>query len=185
MTETRNIARSSRWCLPGIALGACLGMAACSGGGAAAPEEPATLPRQQLPGVADAAMVIEDAPPLAAAALIPQSPPASSKPSAPPAPAAAGALPRMPLSTSGAEATAEQVWGEVIGGNVGAAQSCGGGNSKIEAYRDRAQRYLSLRHLGSTLPGDYQLAYEDARRKSASVPRREDECAEILAALDQ
>lgn len=169
--------------MSGIALGACLGIAACTGGGTALPEDPAAPPPQQA--LDDGEAVIEDEPALDVPASLPRSSPPPSMASPSGDTVAATALPRTPLSTSGPETTAEQVWGEVIGGNVGAAQSCGASASKVEAYRDRAQRYLVLRHMGSTLPGDYSLAYEDARRKSASTARGPDECVEILAALDR
>lgn len=93
-------------------------------------------------------------------------------------------LPASPLSTSGPDATLDQVWGDVVGGNAGAAESCGAGAERIAAYREKAQRYIVMRHMKTTLPDDYLQAYERARQTAAAIRRGADECREILAALD-
>lgn len=161
----------------GIVLG--LVLAACEAdrqAGAAAAPEP-------VEAVQDTAVAPEPA-------LPPPSPRAAAVTARPVVPTQAhttmGAIPspRTPLSMSDPDATADQVWGEVIGGNAGAAESCGAAAERVAAYREHAQRYVVMRHMKTTLPDDYLQAYERARQSAAAIARGPGECARILAALD-
>lgn len=170
------IREAPRWGWPiAVVLGACLGMAACSDGEAAAePEQTeltpqAPVPPQRKPDTGPAART---------------GTPRAAHPAPRPAPTG-GPQPHALMSTSGADATAGQVWGEVIGSNVGAAQSCGASESQVADYLEQVQWHVARLGTQSTPPQDYLQAYEQSRGKSASVVRGEDECKEILSAIER
>ncbi|MGO1720994.1 MAG: hypothetical protein ACTHZI_12490 [Luteimonas sp.] len=90
-----------------------------------------------------------------------------------------------PLSTSDADATPGQVWGEIIGKNVGAAQSCGIDESRIAGYLEGLKWQIRMVNgEASSADSDYQLAYEHARESAAAQERDEHACVEILAAIE-
>lgn len=105
--------------------------------------------------------------------------------STPPRGPAPSGVPQPPtfMSTSGADATAAQVWGEVIGSNVGAAQSCGATDLQISDYLEQVRWHVALLDTRSSPSADYVRAYELSRAKSAAVARSEDACREILSAM--
>lgn len=160
----------TRW-LFAVVLGACLGTVACSDGDA--PPEPA--PSRLTPQVP----ISPERKPVVGPAVT--------------APRVANPAPRRAptdrqqshalISTSGAGTTAAQVWGEVIGSNVGTAQSCGASESQVADYLEQVQWHVAQLGTQSAPPEDYLLAFEQSREKSASVARDEDECEEILLAL--
>lgn len=167
----------TRWLFSVTLLGACLVMAACSDGDTArepVQTRPSPAPSPPVPP-ADAAAGA------AAASDIARPPP---RPSPASGGIAAGLQHQSLMSTSGPDATAGQVWGEVIGNNVGVAQSCGASESDVATYLEEVQWQVAW--LGGSGPPDvYLQAYEQAREKAASVVREQDECGEVLAALDR
>ena len=136
--------------------------------------------------------VVAPLPATAPAALAEESRAAeTTRPARPPAlPSALSAqvegVPRWnPMSTSDADATPAQVGGEIIGKNVGAAQSCGVGQARIDAYLEGLKWQIRMAGGEAASPGnDYQRAYEQARAGAAAQVRGEDACAEILSAID-
>lgn len=148
-----------------------LALTACGGGD---PDVDAPPPPTARPAVAEEARA-----------------PDTSRPAPPPAlpsamPAQVEGVPRWnPMSTSDADATPAQVWGEIIGKNVGAAQSCGVGQARIDGYLEGLKWQIRMVGGEASSPGnDYQHAYEQARASAAAQVRGEDACAEILSAID-
>lgn len=98
------------------------------------------------------------------------------------APAGGGLVPN-PLATSDAGVSAGEVWGAIIGANVGAAEACGVAPDRLSRYLERVDAQLESLRLAADDRERYAQALADARKKSAALSRDADECSTIAQAL--
>lgn len=88
-----------------------------------------------------------------------------------------------PLSTSSAQAHPADIWGRVIGGNIGAAQACGASEARIARHLEGVAWQVAQVTGDAQARSRYDAAYDQARTQAADAPRSPDQCRQVLAAL--